>query len=173
MLELKKGLDTIFEESKLIDFLKGYAVAFVDVNELSEVSEYQNSTYNEFDRKFGGRIYLNNQMLICFSYDDDHKPYCKIGRNSGWIGGLDMLSIKMTFKMVDMSFESFKKGFIQAYNNTQYSLTTMYNSSSCKEVIFTGTLAEVKERGIAEGYTFHEAVMKVGLGILRKITITR
>jgi hypothetical protein len=167
MLELKKGLESIFEETKLIDFLKDYEVSFVDVNELDNVREYQNSTYNDFDREFGGRIYLNNQMLICFSYDDNHKPYCKIGRDSGWVGGLDATSINLAFNMDDMSFKSFKKGFIEAYNNPQYSLTSMYYSS-CREVIFTGTLAEVKERGIAEGYTFHESSYEGGFGYFEK-----
>lgn len=146
-----KGNDKeIFNKNELLDLIKSYDFKTVDVSDMETVT--YSSSDNPFDKWDVGTITLsplvrdyNDSLLI--SIDKYKGRYIvRIGSDTGWVGGLSKDDTELSFDIPNLTFEEFKKGFINSKSNQIYCLL------SKDKILFKGTIEEIKKYGLSEGY---------------------
>lgn len=146
-----KGNDKeIFNKNELLDLIKSYDFKTVNVSDMETVT--YSSSDNPFDKWDVGTITLS--PLVRDYYDsllisiDKYKGryIVRIGTDTGWVGGLSKDDTELSFDIPNLTFEEFKKGFINSKSNQIYCLL------SKDKILFKGTIEEIKKYGLSEGY---------------------
>lgn len=135
MVKLKE----IFPEKELVQFLRAHELPEVDQTELTRVLEYQDDTYNFLDVNFRGIIYFDNRLMISFNKVDEGIGV-RVGKDNGWIGGLEIENTILAFTIKNFTLDEFKQGFTKFWNEPQYCLVSHCQSGSIKGVRYQGSL---------------------------------
>lgn len=144
-------LEKIFPERELVQFLRAFEIPEVDQTDLTLVTEYSDETYNPFDINFRGIIYFNNRLMISFSKADEGISV-RVGKDGGWIGGLEISNTILAFTIKELTLNEFKQGFTKFWNEPKYCLVSEYQSGTNRKVHRQGSLNELILYAEGTGY---------------------
>lgn len=131
----------LIDTDKLLAYLKTRQFQFTNSEKLEELY-LESDTYNPFDTSFEGQIKGNNDLLI--TIDKENNQYkIRVGKDSGWIGGLSYTNNEEVFTIEILNTVSLINGFKNNLNNQLYTLCSLYSSNSIKDKIMVGTLKEI------------------------------
>ena len=155
-------LNNLFYENELINLIKTYDFKTADVSNLERI------TYSESENPFK----LNDNVWIQISPKDDwygsliiviekvkNHYEIRIGKDTGWTGGLEIDSTEFAFDIPKLTFEEFKKGFLNATINQNYCLYSEWS----KKIHLIGSLQEIKDYALQNGYELEEYGNKIVL----------
>jgi hypothetical protein len=150
----------LFDKYELINLIKTYDFKSVDVSNMETIS-YSKSG-NPFDKFDVGTIKLSplvrdyHDSLLIVIDKQKGKYVIRIGADTGWTGGLEKSSVELTFDIPKLTFEEFKKGFLNATINQNYCLVSKYGTGNIDTIHFQGNLQEIKDYALENGYELKE-----------------
>ena len=144
MIELMKSHDFKLSNSKLI-------TNFQYDRPINPFDKFTMFTL-EFDN------YYNNLLV---KVEKVKNGYCiRIGENTGWVGGLQSSHTEYAFDIPKLNFEEFKKGFLNAIENQEYCLVTKWGTGNIRDIVFKGSLAEIKQFALDSGFEIEKTDSK-------------
>ena len=145
----------MFKEQELIDFFKTYPLMFTDCTQIKSVN-IKSDSYNPFDTQFVNKILFDNNLMLSIS-KLEKKFKVKIGKHSGWIGGLEPCNVEIVILIDVLSLEAIKTSL---ESHTQlYTLVSLYGTGNVNEYLMVGTVQEIicyaKENGLIHKINEH------------------
>ena len=144
-------LNNLFDENELINLIKMYDFKTADVSNLERI------TYSKSENPFklndnlwitiSPKDYWYGSLIIVIEKVKNHYEI-RIGKDTGWTGGIEIDSTEFAFDIPKLTFEEFKKGFLNATINQNYCL---YSKHSDK-IHLIGSLQEIKDYALQNGY---------------------
>jgi hypothetical protein len=140
----------LFPKEKLLSLLKETKFKSFDSSEIKDI-EYEGESYNPFDIYFVAKI---NAYPCLIKIDKISKDIyeIKIGKNTGWIGGIFFGNWDYVFEISRLNFEEFKKGLIKAVKDKNIFLYSKFGTGNINKFYFKGTIEQAKDFAKKNGY---------------------
>ena len=138
----------ILPKAELIALMKTHKFQCADSQLITD--SYTEASGNPFDKYDVGSIMFDNGMMIEIDKVDG-RFVIKIGKNTGWVGGLSMTGIEYTFDLTVLNLEEFTKEFKQMDAKRLYCLCTMYGTGNIDKIVFRGTATEIGDYMLKHG----------------------
>ena len=150
----------LFDKYELINLIKTYDFKSVDVSNMETISYSKSENpFNKFDVgtiKLSPLVRNYHDSLLIVIDKQKGKYIIRIGEDRGWTGGLEQSSVELTFDIPKLTFEEFKKGFLNATINQNYCLVSKYGTGNIDTIHFQGNLQEIKDYALENGYELKE-----------------
>ena len=145
----KINSDELFPKIEMINLMKSHNFKLTDSSLIENF--YYEGSYNPFDIHYVSELHFNNNLLIKINkYNGNF--IVSIGQETGWTGGLETSYIENSFDIPSLSFEDFKNGFINCVKNQTYYLISKYGTGNIDEILFKGSIDEIKTFAQQKGY---------------------
>lgn len=154
IVENNRNVSNIFTKEEMINLIKSINFKGIDNSELEDF-EYEHSG-NPFDFTNVSNMYFDHGLLI--EIDKYNAKYSiRVGKDSGWTGGLESSNVQYAFDISKLTFGDFKAGLLHAIENQTYSLVSKWNSGPIDKIFSQGSLSEITEYAIGLGYVAKES----------------
>ena len=142
-------IENLFPKDEMIKLMKSHNFKLTNSSMLDDFYYYK--SLNPFDKIDFVSLEFNNNLLI--KIDKKSNIYVvRIGKDTGWTGGLQSGDTEYSFDIINLNFNEFKKGFLNAIDKQEYCLVSKWGTGNIKKVIFKGTIQEIKTFAIKNNY---------------------
>ena len=142
----------IFPKEEMIELMKSHDFKLTDSKLITNF--WYDKPINPFDKFTMFTMEFNNDFNnLLVKVEKVKNGYTiRMGENTGWVGGLESSHTEYAFDIPKLNFEEFKKGFLNAIENQEYCLVTKWGTGNIRDIVFKGSLAEIKQFALDSGF---------------------
>jgi hypothetical protein len=150
----------IFPKEEMIELMKSHDFKLTDSKLITNF--WYDKPINPFDKFTMFTMEFDNGFdNLLVAVEKVKNGYTiRMGENSGWVGGLQSSHTEYAFDIPKLNFEEFKKGFLNAIENQEYCLVTKWGTGNIRDIVFKGSLAEIKQFALDSGFEVKDSNSK-------------